>query len=1324
VATILVVDDRPANREYLVTLLAYKGHELFEAADGAEALEIVRLKKPALVICDILMPTMDGFAFVQQLRSEAPIAKTPVVFCTAHYLEREADDLARSCGVSHVLTKPVEPQLVLDVVAMVLQKPQASAGAGRPAAVAHEHLRLVTDKLSKTADRLHDTNERLAALIELNLRLASEMDAQRLLEQVCLGARQLLGAKYGALGVVDRESFRTTRFVTSGMPTSLAKAFGLPPLDRGILGTVMTSGRACRVTREAMSATAIGLPEGFEASQSMLAAAVASPTGTYGWICMTDKLAGGEFTDDDERLLSILAAQTGRIYENGSLYRKVQLHAAEMEIEIGERIRAEQGLRESERRFSDMLGNVELVSLMLNRDAGITYCNNHLLKLTGWESNEVLGQNWFELFLPPEHRYMKLVFADLVADRPEARHYENEIITRSGERRLIRWNNSVLRAVSGEVTGTASIGEDITDRKRTEQALVTERSLLRTLIDTLPDVVFTKDRDGLFTMCNVAAYAHSGLHGEAQMVGKSVFDLYPGDLARNYDDDDKRTAAGEAVLNREELSMDRTGAKRWFLTNKVPLRGQNGEITGLVGISRDITQRKKDEQHLLDSEARYRQLIDQAADGIFLSDAAGVFVLVNRRGCELLGYTENELIGMNGSMTYVESETAIHTKRMSAVGAGETLRYERFIKRKDGSTFPAEISLKMLENRLVQVIFHDITVRREHELKIARLSRVQAVLSGINSAIVRIKDRDELFTEACRIAAMHGAFKIAWIGVRDADGKVTPAHWAGEGSEFFAGLFQNSAAPPLSPQGAANKAMKEKRTIVSNDITPDANLDIIRREAVARGCRSVCALPLMSEGNVVGVFVLYAAEKNAFDEDEELKLLEELAGDVSFALSFIAQQERVNYLAYYDTLTGLPNRSLFYELVGRQLANASREKNNVTLVLLDIDRFRIVNDTLGRQAGDTLLKGIAQRIKGAVRDQDTVARVGPDTFAISVAGVWQASEIAHLVEARNRLLFDRPFSIGDEKLRVSVATGIAVYPSDADNQDALVLNAEAALRIAKQQNTPLLFYGPEMNAQAAQSLRIENKLRLALENRQFELWYQPKFSLKARRVTGMEALMRWRDPEEGMISPAKFIPIMEQTGMILDAGAWALAQVSRDCERWTQDGMEIPRIAVNVSPLQLRHKDFISKVVEAAERTEQAGGALDLEITESVIMENVDAIIPILQTIRGLGVEIYIDDFGTGYSSLAYIARLPIHSLKIDRSFVVGMTQNQDSLAIVRSVISLAHALRLHVVAEGVETEEQSSMLHTLQCDEVQGYLYGRPVPTNEVSAMVARLNG
>jgi len=1329
VSTILVVDDHAVNREFLCSLLVYKGHRVLEAKDALEALSLVRGQRPDLVICDVLMPTMDGYEFVRQLLADPAITGTPVIFHTAHYHEREAQNLARTAGVAHVLPKPCEPELVLRVVNEALGAQPQSSPPLEIEAFDSEHLRLVTGKLYGAMDDLRYANQRLTALIELNLQLASQRDPLRLLDEICRGTRELMGARYAVLGVKDKDNEQTVHFVTSGLGAESTAQFGLPVLDQGILGEVQAQRNARRLKNSELDPPAIGLPTGYPPVHSLLAAPICSLSFAYGWICLTDKLGAEEFAEEDEKLLTILAAQAGRIYENGSLYVRVHRHATALQQEIMDRKHIEEQVRETRNFLASIFDNIpNMISVKDARDLRFVRMNAAGEKLIGHSEKEMLGKSDHDFFPRDQADFFVARDRETLAGGGVLMITEETLTAKDGSTKVLQTKKLPILDKDGNPQYLLAISEDITERQRAVHELAAERTLLRTLVDAMPDAIYTKDTASRFTMSNRASYIHSGLATEAEMVGKSAFDFYPREIAEAYQADDVKVIAGDTVLNREEAGVNAHGVKNWFLTTKVPLRDHAGKVIGIVGISRDITKRKVAEQQLQDSENKYRQLIEQASDGIFVSDADGIFVMVNSRGCQLLGYVADELVGLNGKVTYLEEETAVHTQRMSAVAVGEDLRYERMVKRKDGSAFPAEISLKMLDDGMIQVIFHDITKRREHEKKIARLSRIQAVLSGINSAIVRIRDRQQLFDEACRIAVEHGRFSLCWISVLDrATGKLTAVAQSGLStiSQEDNGLINLPIG--LAQAGIAQVALRDRCAAIDNAIEEapglmdaDGQTDklSLRMAAIALGAKSVIVLPLIVEKQAFGILTLYAAERDFFD-DEELSLLNELAGDISFGLEFIAKEEKVDYLAYYDTLTGLPNRSLFFDRLTHQLGSAAREGKDVTLVLMDLDRFRLVNDTLGRNSGDTLLTHVAQRMRESFRDADNVARIGADTFAVAISGTWQAAEAVRVLESHNRQMFGRPVTLGKEELLVSATAGIAVFPSDGENVETLFANAEAALRKAKETNSRFLFYRPEMNATVADSLRMENRLRRAIENEELVLWYQPKIDAKTGRLTGLEALMRWQDPETGLVPPMKFIPLMEQTGLIVDAGNWALSRVAQDCVRWTLDGAKPPRIAVNVSSLQLRHKKFLAKVIAAADGAEKAGGTLDLEITESVIMENVDAIIPMLQTIRGLGVEIYIDDFGTGYSSLAYIARLPIHSLKIDRSFVVGMTNNQDSLAIVRSVISLAHALRLIVVAEGVETEEQAAQLRQLDCDQMQGYLFSKPLPPEQVAAFL-----
>lgn len=811
--------------------------------------------------------------------------------------------------------------------------------------------------------------------------------------------------------------------------------------------------------------------------------------------------------------------------------------------------------------------------------------------------------------------------------------------------------------------------------------------------------------------------------------------------------DDRAQAARTAVENFSSGKggnqhfrwITKDGRTLWVESTYRVIPDARGAPMGLRGATFDITARKQGEEAISRQRAFLRQIIDLDPNFVFAKDLQGRFTLANQAISEAYGTTPDRLTGKtDADFNPDKQEVAkfqrddqevfetLKTKFIPAeklTDAGGRVRWFQTVKRPLVS--PAGTA------ELVLGVATDITLRKQQEERIARLSRIHALLSGINSLIVRSRDRQQLFEESCRIAVEKGGFNIGWIAVLDpASGKLMPVAQAGLPLHVGAGGDSSDSRAGLVPAGVAEVVLREKRPAIDNDIGrgPDGmkggigpDTLSVRQAAVGLGAKAVIVLPLNVEGRTFGVLTLYAPEPDFFDADE-VKLLTELAGDISFGLEFIAKEEKVDYLAYYDTLSGLPNRSLFFDRLAHQLGSAAREGLNVALVLMDINRFRLVNDTLGRQAGDALISAVAQRIRDTFRDEDAVARIGADGFAVSVAGTWQAADAAHFLEAHHRRIFGEPFLLGKEELRMSATAGVALFPGDGNDADTLFANAETAVKKAKLGGERFLFFSPEMNARVADSLRLENRLRRALENGEMVLWYQPKVDVRTRAILGFEALMRWRDPESTlMVPPAQFIPLMEQTGLILEAGRWALSQIARDCRQWSTSGIAVPRVAVNVSPIQLRQKDFVATMVNAARETEEAGAALDLEITESVIMENVEAIIPLLQTVRGLGVQIAVDDFGTGYSSLAYIARLPIHELKIDRSFVIRMTESQDSLAIVRSVISLAHSLRLIVVAEGVETEQQAALLLELGCDQMQGYLVSRPVPPAEALKLIHR---
>lgn len=609
----------------------------------------------------------------------------------------------------------------------------------------------------------------------------------------------------------------------------------------------------------------------------------------------------------------------------------------------------------------------------------------------------------------------------------------------------------------------------------------------------------------------------------------------------------------------------------------------------------------------------------------------------------------------------------------------------------------------------------EIARRKEYEARIVRLNRIYSVLSGINTTIVRVRGIQELFDKACRIAVDQGQFVFTWIGMFNAETQnIAPMAKAGRDDGYLAQLNLTDVLNSPGNSWLIAEAITQLKPAICNDLTTNEHMQIWHAAALERGYYSMVVLPLMVGSELVGTFVLYAPETGCFDE-EEMALLIEMAGDISFAMDHLKKEERINYLAFFDAVTDLPNRALFLDRVDQRISNLDHNRKALSVIMLDIERFSSINESLGHQAGDCLLCELAVRLKQMVEETGILAHLSADHFAIAIQHEEESTDIAHVLEKILFKIQDQPFMIGGQELRVSARAGTSSYPADGRDTDTLLRNAETALKRAKLSFDKHLFYAPEFNTRVTEKLMLETRLRQAVEQEQLVLHYQPKIDLESGQISGLEALMRWKDPENGLVPPMNFIPLLEETRMILEAGRWALGKAISDSKKWQAMGLNPPRVAVNVSPIQLRQKDFVSMVASVINDAGNMSIGLELEITESVIMQDIEANIKKLKIIRDMNIEIAIDDFGTGYSSLNYIAKLPVNVLKIDRTFIINMTTNADDLSIVSTIISLAHSLHLRVIAEGVETHEQANLLRELKCDEIQGYLFSPGVITEKI---------
>jgi diguanylate cyclase (GGDEF)-like protein/PAS domain S-box-containing protein len=1169
-----------------------------------------------------------------------------------------------------------------------------------------------------------------------------------------------------------------------------------------------------------------------------------------------------------------------------------------MHLDITEQKRHQESLRQSkerlqvsESRFRQMAENIRDVFFLIEAETNrMLYISPAYEEIWGrsCESLYMDPASWAEAIHPEDRASIDEKFRTGMA--AGSFEYEHRIIRPDGSLRWIEARGFPVRDAAGRIIGVAGIAADINERKIAEDAILREKDFTAAMLDSLPGLFYVIDEQGRFLRWNrnfevvsgnasteIAALAPTHFFAEADK------ERIAAAMARVF-------SSGHATEEADFLAKDHTRTPHLFTGKLVQIE----QRPCIIGMGVDISARKQAEQELRESERRFRQLAENIDDVFFLQNLdSSKMYYVSPAYETVWGRTCESLYANPASWRdsiHAEDRERVFTSFNEGRNTG--FDHEFRIVRPDGALRWVHVrGFPILDDAghpyRIAGVATDVTEQKRDEIKIKRLNRVYAVLSGINTLIVRVRSREELFTEACRIAVEDGRFKMAWIGVVDPEAmKILPVAFAGEGDPEFLTVIKNislregepgghtmtargirekkaiianeirndprvmfakeraergifsmavlpllvadeavgvialyagdpgffdaeemklleelagdiafalenvgrreklaqlartravfgeinaaivrihdsdelfkeacriaveagqfklawigianrdtlkidvaasagggqeyvslvrSIADAMSSKGIglASKAIQTGKYVVCNDITTDVEVLAYPKQALARGFRAAIALPLFRAGGAIGALHLYAGEPNFFNA-QEIAVLNELAGNISLAIDHIDKQARLDYLGYYDELTGLANRSLFLERVAQYIRSAASGGHQVAVYLLDLERFRNINDSLGRPAGDALLKQVAEWLTQSVGDAGLLARVGADHFAVVLPNVKQGSDVAWQIERSREAFLNHAFRLNDAVFRIAAKVGVALFPGDGTDADTLFRNAEAALKKAKASGERYLLYNQTMTDAVAGRLTLENQLRQALEHEEFVLHYQPKVNLKTSEVTGAEALIRWNDPRTGLVPPGHFIPVLEETGLIYEVGRWALRKAMEDYLRWRASGLPVVRIAVNVSPLQLRNRGFIDEIERTISIDAGAAAGLELEITESLIMEDVTHSIASLQAIQAMGVSIAIDDFGTGFSSLSYLAKLPVDTLKIDRSFVIDMTLSPEGLALVSTIVNLAHALGLKVVAEGVETEEQSHLLQLLNCDETQGYLFSKPVP-------------
>jgi diguanylate cyclase (GGDEF)-like protein/PAS domain S-box-containing protein len=801
--------------------------------------------------------------------------------------------------------------------------------------------------------------------------------------------------------------------------------------------------------------------------------------------------------------------------------------------------------------------------------------------------------------------------------------------------------------------------------------------VLDTLVKNLDGMAYRCLHDPWWTMVFVSdgcqelcGYASSEILGKTGISWEEI--TYPEDRRR------VRECIEDAIRSDQRFAVqyritDQSGQVKWVIERGVAIRDELGECV-LEGFIEDISARRLTLDALEAAELRYRNIFEHASEGIFQSTRGGRYLAANPALAKLYGY-DNPLELM-ADLADIERRLYVQPNRREEFLTliekdGEVLNFESEVFRRDESRIWISENAHVVLNPKGEFICYEGTVQDISERKRteAHLQLMAMVFSNSNEAI--------MVTDASnRIIATNPAF-TSLTGYQ-------PEEVIGKNPRI------------LSAGTTPTDVFSEMWTCLHRDGAWQGELWDRRKTGEAYPKWLSISLVRDDEGrirNYIGSFI----------DISELK----------------ATQERIRHLAHHDTLTNLPNRFSLHEKLDQAIAFCKRNHMQLALMLIDLDRFKTINDTLGHQAGDALLVQVAQRLSASVRESDIVARLGGDEFVVALPGIGSPADAAHLADKITREI-SAPYLINGQELRTSPSIGICVYPGDGTEIGDLLKNADVAMYHAKAKGRGnFQFFTEDMNIATTERMNIESDLRLAITRGEFLLHYQPQLDLRSGTIVGVEALIRWQHPTRGLVSPADFIPIAEESGMITAIGDWVLAEACRQLKTWQTRGIAHIRMSINLSTGQFLDKTLPARIHELLASNGLSADRLDLEVTESMSMASPDESISVMKTLSRSGLTLSIDDFGTGYSSLAYLKLLPIHTLKIDRSFVKDIESDPNDADICDVTVLLAHKLGLEVVAEGVETEAQLKFLLSIGCEKIQGYLISKPLPADQVEMFI-----
>jgi diguanylate cyclase (GGDEF)-like protein/PAS domain S-box-containing protein len=849
------------------------------------------------------------------------------------------------------------------------------------------------------------------------------------------------------------------------------------------------------------------------------------------------------------------------------------------------------------------------------------------------------------------------------------------------------------------------------------QALLAQASRYKTALESVSQGVCFFDREQRLILSNTRY---------AEIYGLTQEDVQPGTTLREIAD--RRAAIGTCPMATDdylawcaEISSSNV-PKTWTADLKdgrtIHVCHQPIVEGGWVATHEDITEVKAQRAAAKDLIS-LQTLIDWVPDYLWVKDLDSRFVVINKALATDGGRSSpSEMIGLS-DFDFHASELAINFRtdeREILRGGKPMVNKEEYVVDAHGAKkwlSSTKVPLRNERNEIFGLIGIARDITEQKKADILRNGQAQILeMIALNSPL------DEVLDKLVRLVESQLTGIQCSVLLLDADGLHLRSGAAPSLPEAYTKAIDGIRIGPNV--GSCGTAVYRRETVIVKDIATDPLWAEYKEMAAGYGLRSCWSTPILShQGAVLGTFALYSA---AISEPTaaETNLIDVSTRIAGIAIERKLAEERIHFMANHDSLTGLPNRTLLKDRLSQAILYAQRYDTWVTVVFIDLDNFKTVNDSLGHGAGDELLKAVAQRMIGCVRSTDTVVRLGGDEFVILLRDQPKNADMISETLQKITTAIAQSVHLEGHDLKVTSSIGIANFPNDGMDTDTLLANADAAMYRAKEVGRDnFQFYTPEMNIKVHEKFMLQEELRNAVARSEFVLLYQPQVDLRTGRVFAVEALVRWNHPIQGMLAPGIFIPVAEETGLIVAIGDWVLHEACRQNKAWQDAGLLHMNVCVNVSPRQFREKNLISRVKNALEESGLDGKYLELEITESLIMQNVEQSVATMGELEKLGVQISIDDFGTGYSSLSALKTFPVARLKIDKSFINNLPSNDSDKAVTSAVISLGQKLNLRVIAEGVETTAQVAFLRENNCDEMQGYHFSKPIPAYDIDHLI-----